>query len=435
MIYPAARTFLALAASSAAWIAAGSAFSLHPALAEERYLETTAYLVPPHTTSEQSGYFSLVEGSDGRIYLGTAKYGSNAYLVAFDPRLQEMEVVVDCMKEIGSEAKGFAAQAKIHTRNNVGASGKIYFGTKQGYPKEGERRSDYAGGHAMVYDPAIGDTRVYRIPVPHHGIISIVPDESRGVAYISTCDDARPIESTHFMVLDLETGEYRDLMDCRHLYAFLVLDARGRAYHPVLGGGIARFDPAKNELKHLTQSIDGEPPAAETLLATAEGHPINWDASPARDTLYAVPMSYNGLFAYDLTAEGRTLPGTLLGKLLPRATKFDCRALCTASDGTVWAGAAARFEDGDAGLRLISYKPGDGAPVDRGRVVIGNPDYTRFTDENDKAKPWHHGVERLADGRLAPRYHIMAICAARDGTVYFTTLYPFTLHAWKPEKP
>ena len=34
-------------------------------------------------------------------------------------------------------------------------------------------------------------------------------------------------------------------------------------------------------------------------------------------------------------------------------------------------------------------------------------------------------------GSLAPRYVIMGICAARDGTVYFTTLYPFTLHAVK----
>ncbi len=52
----------------------------------------------------------------------------------YDPVSQQMRTVVDCMHEIGSKATGFAAQSKIHTRNNVGASGKIYFGTKQGYP-------------------------------------------------------------------------------------------------------------------------------------------------------------------------------------------------------------------------------------------------------------------------------------------------------------
>ena len=162
---------------------------------------------PAETTSEQSGYFSIVEGKDGRLYIGTAKYGANAYLVEFDPATKTMKVVVDAQKEIGTTATGFAAQAKIHTRNNVGASGRIYFGTKQGYPREGEKRTDYPGGYPMVYDPSTGRTRVYPIPVPHQGIISITPDEARGIAYISTCSDERPVESAHFLILDLETGK------------------------------------------------------------------------------------------------------------------------------------------------------------------------------------------------------------------------------------
>ena len=54
------------------------------------------------------------------------------------------------------DAKGFAAQSKFHTRNNVGASGKIYVGTKQGYPEKGESRDLYPGGYAM------GDVNLYR---------------------------------------------------------------------------------------------------------------------------------------------------------------------------------------------------------------------------------------------------------------------------------
>lgn len=415
------------------------------ASAAEKFVRTTAYAVPKHTTSEGSGYFSLIEGRDGRVYIGTAKYGSNAYLVAFDPQTKKMNVVVDCQNEIGVTATGFAAQAKIHTRNNVGESGKIYFGTKQGYPQQGESRSDYPGGYPMVYDPATGKTRVYDIPIDHHGIISIAPDESRGVAYLSTCNDARPIESTHFMQLDLQTGKYRDLMDCRHMYAFVVVDHRGRAYHPILGGDIARFDPAGDKLHRLKQTIDGEPPAAESLLADPKSHPINWDISPDRKTLYAVPMRGNGLYAYDLTGEGGTLRGRFVGKLLSNAVKTDCRAMCVAPDGAVWAGIAAKVaadssaegdshrRPRDAGLRLVSYTPGAKEIVDHGRVVIRNPKYTTFTDDAGKPLKWHHGVQRLAGGALAPRYHIMAICAARDGTVYFTTLYPLTLHAWKPK--
>src|SRR5690606_30411431 len=103
-------------------------------------------------------------------------------------------------------------------------------------------------------DPKTEKTRVYPIPVPHQGIISVTPDESHGVAYISTCDDARPIESTHFLVLDLEKGTYQDLMDCRHMYSFIVVDYKKRAYHPILGGDIARYDPETKKLERLKQT-------------------------------------------------------------------------------------------------------------------------------------------------------------------------------------
>src|SRR4029077_8153843 len=94
------------------------------------WLLGTAYKIPSEYTNQESGYFSIVEGQNGRIYIGAAKYGVNAYLIEFDPRTAAMRMVVDVHQTIGAHAKGFAAQAKIHTRNNVGASGKIYFGSK-----------------------------------------------------------------------------------------------------------------------------------------------------------------------------------------------------------------------------------------------------------------------------------------------------------------
>jgi hypothetical protein len=402
----------------------------------EHWLWSTAYHIPPETTSEESGYFALVEGRNGRVYIGAAKYGDNAFLVEFDPATAQsdgknaMRIVVDAEKEIGVDRKGFAAQAKFHSRGNVGESGRIYHGTKQGYPKEGEKRSDYLGGHPIVYDPATGKSRVYDIPIPHQGVISVAPDESRGVAYISTCSDERPIESTHFMILDLATGKYRDLLDCRHMYAFIVVDHLGRAYHPIVGGEIARYDPRTDKLTRLKQTIDGQPPSEKSLLADPESHPINWEISPDRKTLYAVAMSGNQLYSYDLTGEGDTLEGRSLGALVPDARATDCRALCVAHEGTVWAGVATSYDKKRPSvLRLISFRPGDGAPTDRGPIAIGNPDYTMFTDANGKTKPHHNGAERLDDGTLIPRYSIMGICAARDGTVYAMTLSPFTLHA------
>src|SRR5436853_7674549 len=97
-----------------------------------KYLQAKAYHIPPETTTEESGYFSLCEGKNGRIYVGCAAYGRNSYLVEFDPESEKMRVVLDTHKLVGlpMELTGYAAQSKIHTRNFVGPSGKIYLGSK-----------------------------------------------------------------------------------------------------------------------------------------------------------------------------------------------------------------------------------------------------------------------------------------------------------------
>lgn len=414
------------------WIAlclAAAARAAEPPAARRDWLPATAYAVPKETAPEGEGYFSIIEGRNGRLYIGTHANGVNAWLVEFDPTTGQMRPVVDAHREIGTTAKGFAAQAKIHTRNNVGASGKIYFGTKQGYPMAGETLTDYPGGYPMVYDPATGKTRVYPIPVPHQGISSITPDEARGVAYISTCSDHRPgpHESAHFLVLDLEKGTYRDLVDTEHIYAFIVVDHKHRAYHPLRGGEIARYDPATGKLERLRQTIDGQPPAADSHLADAEGHPINWDISPDGKRLYCVPMSTNQLYVYDLTGKGDTLRGRSLGPLVPGAAKTDCRALCVGPTGDVWAATTEPQPSGVQLPHLARYHPGDRRPRDLGPLSIRNPDYTPFTDAAGKPLPYHGGLFKTPDGVTTTRHVILGVCQGRDGSVYILALAPYTV--------
>jgi hypothetical protein len=141
-------------------------------------------------------------------------------------------------------------------------------------------------------------------------------------------------------------------------------------------------------------------------------------------------MSGNQLYSYDLTGDEATLRGKSHGKLIADAEATDCRAICVGPDGTVWAGVAATFKDQGQYLHLVSYRPGvDSAPQDRGPLAISNPDYTAFVDGDNKPLPHHHGVVKHDDGQLIPRYVIMGICAAKDGTIYVTTIYPLTLHA------
>jgi len=163
----------------------------------------------------------------------------------------------------------------------------------------------------------------------------------------------------NFMVLDLKTGTYKDLIDSEHIYAFIVVDHLHRAYHPLRGGDIARYDPKTGKLDRLKQTIDGKPPTAESHLADAEGHPINWDISTDGKTLYCVPMSANQLYAYDLTAEGDTLPGRTVGPLIVGAkAATDCRALCVGPTGDVWAAVTEKYAPLKISLaHLVSYHP------------------------------------------------------------------------------
>ena len=282
----------------------------------------------------------------------------------------------------------------------------------------------------MVYDPATGATKVYSIPVPHEGINGITPDESNGVAYVSTCSDGRPGpgENSHFLVLDLKTGKYRDLIDTKHIYGFIVLDHLRRAYHPMLGGDIVRYDPKTDKLKRLKQTIDGKPPTKESNLANpGNGHPINWDASPDGKTLYAVAMSTNQLFSYDLTQKGPTLAGRSLGELVPGAKAVDCRAMCVGPKGTMWASVTVTHSKVGQLNHLVSFTPGDKTPRDRGPVAVGNPKFTEFADTKGKPLPFHNGFVELPGGVTTTRHVTLGICETRDGNVYMLALSPYTL--------
>jgi hypothetical protein len=195
----------------------------------------------------------------------------------------------------------------------------------------------------------------------------------------------------------------------------------------MLGGDVLRYDPRSDQLERLKQTIDWAPPRPESHLADAEGHPINWDITPDGKTLYALPMSTNQLFVYDLTQQRDTLAGRSAGALVPGAKSTDCRAMCVGPEGTVWAAVTESHPQVGNLLHVVSYRPGDKAPRDHGPVAIRNPDYTSFTDPAGKPLPAHGGLITLADGTTTTRHVILGVCQARDRNVYVLALQPYTL--------
>jgi hypothetical protein len=107
--------------------------------------------------------------------------------------------------------------------------------------------------------------------------------------------------------------------------------------------------------------------------------------------------------------------------------------MCVGPEGTVWAAVSDMSDPEGQTLHLVSYRPGDPAPKDHGRVGIGNPNYTLFVDAKGKPLPHHHTVRKSKDGVYTP-WVPMGICAAKGGSVYITTIAPFTLLKFSAER-
>ena len=96
-------------------IAAAPAESTAP----PKWLEATAYVVPKETATEGEGYFSIIEGLNRRLYVGTHANAVNSWLVEFDPAAARMKIVVDAHQAIGKDLRGFGAQSKITTERSL----------------------------------------------------------------------------------------------------------------------------------------------------------------------------------------------------------------------------------------------------------------------------------------------------------------------------
>lgn len=395
------------------------------------YLPAEAHHVLPETHNEESGYFSLSQGHDGNVYVGTAKYGVNAFLVQFEPRSREQRIVIDTHAACGLDTTGMAAQAKIHTRNHVADSGRIYVGSKQGYPRgEEQRHTDYPGGYVMRYDPRADEAECLgRVPVLGHGVIDVVADELRNTLYLVVHHDAtrgalwmhRPIESDG-------PAQWQGLYDAPTFYGQTLLDRRGHAHVLGRNGELVSYDPDADALRVRPMKLDGDP------FEPPPRAPPTWILGPDRRTAYLVYMTSPMLYRVDLEEEDEdrvTLEA--LGPALDSDEPTDSRcALSLGPDGDVYL-AVRRVNDtgfGNGHLHhLVRYDPDDETMTDLGVVVVGNPDYFDFdaARRDDRSPRLHRGFRTLPDGTLAPDVVHLSMIVTDEGDAYMTFLSPFTL--------
>lgn len=412
------------------------------------YVWAKAYHVPPETTTEESGYFSLCEGRNGKIYIGTAAYGRNSYLVEFDPVSEKMRIVLDTHKTVGLPltATGYAAQSKIHTRNFVGPSGKIYVGSKQGYPTAAEREAlargekipVYRGGYVMVYDPATDKVGNLGMPMPlddqqlaagkkeGQGVIDVTADEPRGLIYVITCEDQ------HWMLYDEKTKKFRDLGPVLRDQPNTLVDAQGRGTAITADFKIARYDPAADKVTIDPLLVEDKPFA--DFLGEKRVHP-DWRMAPDGKTAYLQLLDDLRMFRVDLSgAAGQPVTATNLGNRIEGEHPDSRGSISIGPDGRVYS--VVRIDNktgfGTGYLHhLVRHDPTNHAMDDLGVLAVKNPGFFNFAagraKNPDGSERPIHGYHTLPDGTLTPLHVIMAMIVAHDGTIYATTIYPFTL--------
>ena len=429
---------------------AAEALSAEPpaATAPFPYVSAKAFHIPPETTTEESGYFSLCEGLNGKIYVGSAAYGRNSYLVEFDPVTEKMRIVLDTHKLVGLPLSptGYAAQSKIHTRNFVGPSGKIYVGSKQGYPTAAEREAldrgekipVYRGGYVMVYDPATDTAENLGMPMPldeaaiaagkkeGQGVIDVTADESRGLIYVCTC------EEQHWMLYDMKAKKFRDLGPIVRDQPNTLIDSQGRGTVITADYKIARYDPETDRVTVDPLFVEGQ--AFADYLSAPRIHP-DWRVTPDGTTAYLQLLDDLRMFRVDLTgAAGQPVIATNLGNRIEGEHPDSRGSISIGPDGRVYS--AVRIDNatgfGTGYLHhLVRHDPEAGSMEDLGVLAVKNPDFFNFAagptkNEDGSSRPVH-GYHTLPDGTLTPLHVIMGMIVTRDGTIYATTIYPFTL--------
>ena len=400
---------------AAFFLLAISSFAAEP----PRYVPATAYYILPENTSEESGYFSLSEARDGRIHVGAAKYGHDAFLVEFDPRTAKQRVVVDVNKVCGLTASGYAAQAKLHTRNFVGPSGRVYVGSKQGYPIKGDEQK-YPGGYVMVYDPRNDHSVNLGMPFPEQGVIDVVADEARNKLYVVTCEDQ------HWMLGTLAGAPWKELGPMLTPYAATLVDSRGIASVITKDFQLAQYDPATEKITTRPVFIDGR----RWTRANTSAIPT-WQLDPDGRHAWLILMNDPTLLRFDLQSPGDNVTAESHGLMLEGKAPDSRCALTIHPDGKIYALVRINNETGfGTGYlhHLVRYDPASRKHEDLGVLKVSNPDYFDWSPGPDgKQKPHTHGFHRLPDGTLTPLHAHMALMAAHDGTLYCTIIYPFTL--------
>jgi hypothetical protein len=371
-------------------------------------LNTKNYSILAETHNHEAGFFSLCEGHNGKIYVGTEFSGENAFLVEFDPVTEKQRIVIDVNEVCDSGGSGITAQSKIHTINYVAPSGIIYVGSKQGGPNKGQNKFWYPGGYIMTYNPKTDKAKCLgQVPIPGHGIIDVTADEERGLIYIVTCDDGNSIDQDRqlWMVFDMKTKEFRVLGPHLCRYGTTLVAEDGRAFALTHNFDLAVYEPDIDRVS-----------VWPTYIGEKKFDPINdpgenlptWVGADNNKTAFFMMLCDPMLYEIDIASPEPKVSVVARGKMID-TNQFTASlaALRIGPDGKVY--------------NLI-----------KDNMETGIYHLVRYDRKNDKIKDL--GIVNIKMGKRKGDLRNQGMTICRDGTIYATFIYPFELHRFENVK-
>jgi hypothetical protein len=232
---------------------------------------------------------------------------------------------------------------------------------------------------------------------------------------------------------------YRDLGPILRDQPNTLIDRTGRATAITKDYEVARYDPSGDKVTVDRLLVDGKPFAE--VVGPKAVHP-DWRLAADGKTAYLQLLNDLRLFEVDLGgAAGKPVTARSLGNRIEGKHPDSRGSLSIAADGRVYSTVRVDNETKfGAGYlhHVVRYDPAAKTMTDLGVIAVKNPGFFDFTGPQAKnpdgsLRP-RHGFHTLPDGTLTPLHVVMATIVAKDGTIYATTIYPFTLLRIPPVK-
>lgn len=234
------------------------------------------------------------------------------------------------------------------------------------------------------------------------------------------------------MLYSMRTRTFRELGPILRDQPNTLIDAQGRGTAITADYRVARYDPPTDRVTVDALQVNGRPFAE--YVGANRVHP-DWRITPDGRTAYLQLLNDLRMFRVDLAgAAGQPVTATDLGNRIQGRNPDSRGSISLGPDGRVYSVVRVDNQTGfGTGYlhHLVRHDPRSGATDDLGVFALRNPDFFNFTgpqarNPDGSLRP-RHGYHTLPDGTLTPLHVIMAMIVTRDGTIYATTIYPFTL--------